>query len=89
VSGDCDLSSFRHYAPTTADKLIYAYDGLDRLVGVDVWGTAGDQSFAYNVADNMVWNSALCAGFATVTCLQLILASLLWINQRKGVVIKF
>jgi RHS repeat-associated protein len=43
----------------------YAYDGLDRLLNADNQsGTADDRSFAYDDADNMIWNSKLCAGSA-------------------------
>lgn len=41
----------------------YGYDGLDRLVSADnLGGTAEDRSYAYDDADNMVANSALCSG---------------------------
>jgi RHS repeat-associated protein len=49
----------------TVTERLFSYDGLDRLVTVNGIGTSEDQSFAYDVADNMVFNSALCAGSAT------------------------
>jgi RHS repeat-associated protein len=42
--------------------LTAGYDALDRLIPADNGnGTADDRAFAYDDADNMVWNSGLCA----------------------------
>jgi RHS repeat-associated protein len=40
----------------------FAYDGMDRLLTADNLAgvNADDRSFAYDDADNMVWNSELC-----------------------------
>ena len=43
----------------------YNYDGMDRLVLANSGNTVDDRSFAYDDADNMVFNSGLCAGSAT------------------------
>ncbi|MCB1377493.1 MAG: VCBS repeat-containing protein [Alphaproteobacteria bacterium] len=44
----------------------YAYDGLGRLTLADrVGGTAQDRTYAYDDADNLIYNSGLCAGSAT------------------------
>jgi hypothetical protein len=43
----------------------FSYDGLNRLtLGDNGSGTADDRSYAYDAADNMTYNSALCAGSA-------------------------
>ena len=43
----------------------FTYDGLDRLTLADNGnGTADDPAYAYDAADNMIYNSALCAGSA-------------------------
>ena len=40
----------------------YGYDALGRLVSADrAAGTAEDRAYAYDDADNLVWNSGLCA----------------------------
>jgi YD repeat-containing protein len=41
----------------------YSYDALDRLITADNQnGTSDDQSFGYDDADNIIYNSKLCAG---------------------------
>jgi RHS repeat-associated protein len=46
----------------------YSYDALDRLSLADNQnGTSDDSSYAYDDADNMVWNSKLCAQTGTLT----------------------
>ena len=50
-------------APDAGRSWAYAYDGLDRLVFADnLGGTADDVSYAYDDADDLIYNSALCAG---------------------------
>ena len=50
-------------SPDVGRSWIYGYDGLDRLISADNQnGTVDDASYAYDDADNMVWNSKLCAG---------------------------
>jgi hypothetical protein len=45
-----------------AHSWTYTYDTLDRLITADNDnGTADDRSYAYDLADNMVFNSGLCA----------------------------
>ena len=45
----------------------YRYDALDRLVSADnLGGTAEDRTYAYDDADNLIANSALCPGTALV-----------------------
>ena len=40
----------------------YGYDALGRLVSADrASGTAEDRAYAYDDADNLIWNSGLCA----------------------------
>jgi YD repeat-containing protein len=52
-------------SPDNARTWDYTYDELGRLTGADRGsGTTEDRSFAYDDADNMVWNSGLCDGFA-------------------------
>ncbi|WP_421696613.1 RHS repeat-associated core domain-containing protein [Aestuariivirga sp.] len=52
-------------SPDAGRSWAYAYDGLDRLIAADhLGGTAEDRSFAYDDADNLIYNSALCAGSA-------------------------
>lgn len=49
-------------SPDPARAWTYGYDGLGRLVLADrAAGGAEDRSFAYDDADNLVWNSGLCA----------------------------
>ena len=44
----------------------YGYDALGRLVSADrAAGTAEDRAYAYDDADNLIWNSGLCAGSAS------------------------
>ncbi|MEY3083164.1 MAG: hypothetical protein RJA94_3149, partial [Pseudomonadota bacterium] len=50
-------------SPDPTRAWAYGYDGLDRLVSADnQGGTAEDRTYAYDDADNMVANSALCGG---------------------------
>jgi len=52
-------------SPDATRAWAYGYDALDRLVSADnQGGTAEDRSFAYDDADNMLANSALCGGAA-------------------------
>jgi RHS repeat-associated protein len=49
-------------AADPARSWTYTYDALDRLSLADNQnGTSDDASYAYDDADNMVWNSKLCA----------------------------
>jgi RHS repeat-associated protein len=49
-------------AADPARSWAYSYDALDRLSTADNQnGTSDDANFAYDDADNMVWNSKLCA----------------------------
>jgi YD repeat-containing protein len=49
-------------SPDTTRSWTYGYDLLDRLITADNGnGTADDRSFAYDDADNLVFNSGLCA----------------------------
>ena len=49
-------------SPDPARAWTYGYDGLGRLVLADrAAGSAEDRSFAYDGADNLVFNSGLCA----------------------------
>ncbi len=58
-------------SPDITKNWAYAYDGLDRLTGAAnanaaAGSTTGEsRAFAYDDADNMIWNSGLCAGSAT------------------------
>jgi YD repeat-containing protein len=48
--------------PDVGRSWVYGYDGLDRLISADNQnGTADDSTYAYHDADNMVFNSKLCA----------------------------
>jgi RHS repeat-associated protein len=50
-------------APEAGRAWTYGYDGLDRLISADNQnGTVDDAAYAYDDADNMVYNSKLCAG---------------------------
>jgi YD repeat-containing protein len=47
--------------PLAGRNWTYTYDALDRLTLADNGGgTVDDRSFAYDDADNMIYNSALC-----------------------------
>ncbi len=49
-------------SPDMGRSWTYGYDALDRLISADNQnGTADDATYAYDDADNMVWNSQLCA----------------------------
>jgi RHS repeat-associated protein len=49
-------------APEAGRSWTYGYDGMDRLLTADNQnGTGDDAAYAYDDADNMVWNSKLCA----------------------------
>jgi RHS repeat-associated protein len=49
-------------SPDVGRSWTYGYDGLDRLISADNQnGTADDATYAYDNADNMVYNSKLCA----------------------------
>ena len=49
-------------SPDVGRSRVYGYDGLDRLISADNQnGTADDATYAYDDADNMVFNSKLCA----------------------------
>jgi YD repeat-containing protein len=49
-------------SPDVGRSWVYGYDGLDRLISADNQnGTADDATYAYDDADNMVFNSKLCA----------------------------
>jgi RHS repeat-associated protein len=49
-------------APEAGRSWAYGYDGLDRLITADNQnGTGDDAAYAYDDADNMVYNSKLCA----------------------------
>jgi RHS repeat-associated protein len=49
-------------APEAGRSWLYGYDGLDRLITADNQnGTVDDAAYAYDDADNMVYNSKLCA----------------------------
>ena len=50
--------------PAPEQTWTYAYDDLGRLITADAGGTTIDQTFRYDLADNMVFNSALCTGTA-------------------------
>ncbi|MFN3628153.1 MAG: hypothetical protein ACK4S3_09800 [Parvibaculum sp.] len=49
---------------TAEQSWAYAYDDLGRLIAADAGGTALDQTFRYDLAGNMLFNSALCSGTA-------------------------
>jgi YD repeat-containing protein len=51
-------------SPQVGNSIAYTYDGLDRLITSDSDTNADDRSFAYDDADNMIYNSGLCAGSA-------------------------
>jgi RHS repeat-associated protein len=59
------ITNFSTFTAGAADpdrSCTYGYDGLDRLVSADNQnGTADDRVYAYDNADNMVFNSGLCA----------------------------
>ena len=49
-------------SPDVGRSWTYGYDGLDRLIAADNQnGVSDDASYAYDDADNMVFNSKLCA----------------------------
>jgi RHS repeat-associated protein len=49
-------------SPVPANSWNYGYDLLDRLITADNGaGTADDRSYAYDDADNLIYNSGLCA----------------------------
>ena len=49
-------------SPDAGRSWTYGYDALDRLITADnANGTGDDRAYAYDDADNMVWNSGLCA----------------------------
>ena len=49
-------------SPDASRAWTYTYDSLDRLTGADNGnGTSDDRTFAYDDADNMIYNSGLCA----------------------------
>jgi YD repeat-containing protein len=49
-------------SPDVGRTWTYGYDALDRLITADNGnGTADDRTYAYDDADNMTFNSALCA----------------------------
>ena len=50
-------------SPEVGRSWTYGYDALDRLITADNQnGTTDDATYAYDDADNMVFNSKLCAG---------------------------
>ncbi|MEI7932103.1 MAG: toxin TcdB middle/N-terminal domain-containing protein, partial [Alphaproteobacteria bacterium] len=52
-------------SPDPTRAWAYGYDALDRLISADnLGGTAEDRTYAYDDADNMLANSALCGGAA-------------------------
>ncbi len=54
-------------SPDPTRAWAYGYDALDRLVSADnLGGTAEDRSYAYDDADNLIANSALCSGSGLV-----------------------
>ena len=54
-------------SPDPSRAWAYGYDELDRLVSADnLGGTAEDRTYAYDDADNLTANSALCPGAALV-----------------------
>ena len=54
-------------SPDPTRAWAYGYDELDRLVSADnLGGTAEDRTYAYDDADNLTANSALCPGAALV-----------------------
>jgi hypothetical protein len=49
-------------SPDISRSWTYGYDALDRLILADNGnGTADDRQYAHDDADNMIWNSGLCA----------------------------
>jgi YD repeat-containing protein len=49
-------------SPDVGRSWVYGYDGLDRLISADNQNGVGDDAtYAYDDADNMVFNSKLCA----------------------------
>jgi RHS repeat-associated protein len=49
-------------SPDSSRAWIYGYDALDRLITADNGvGTADDRTYAYDDADNLTYNSGLCA----------------------------
>jgi RHS repeat-associated protein len=49
-------------SPDAGRSWIYGYDGLDRLISADNQnGTTDDSTYAYDDADNVIYNSKLCA----------------------------
>ncbi len=54
-------------SPDPTRAWTYSYDVLDRLVSADnLGGTEEDRSYAYDDADNLIANSALCSGSGLV-----------------------
>jgi YD repeat-containing protein len=52
-------------SPDPARAWAYGYDALDRLIAADnKGGTAEDRTYAYDDANNLTVNSALCGGTA-------------------------
>jgi RHS repeat-associated protein len=52
-------------SPDLGRQWTYGYDALDRLISADSGaGTVDDRAYAYDDADNLVYNSGLCAGSA-------------------------
>jgi RHS repeat-associated protein len=50
-------------SPTLGNGWTYGYDGLDRLIAADNDnGVLDDRQYAYDDADNLIYNSGLCAG---------------------------
>ena len=53
-------------SPDATRSWTYGYDALDRLITADnANGTGDDRAYAYDDADNMVFNSGLCAANPT------------------------
>jgi YD repeat-containing protein len=51
-------------SPQVGNSWTYGYDGLDRLISASSDVTADTRSYGYDDADNMTFNSGLCAGSA-------------------------
>jgi RHS repeat-associated protein len=50
-------------SPQPGNGWTYGYDGLDRLISADNDnGVLDDRQYAYDDADNLIYNSGLCAG---------------------------
>jgi RHS repeat-associated protein len=53
-------------ASNTARDWTFTYDSLDRLrIAINVGTSANSRSYAYDEADNLIYNSALCTATAT------------------------